>query len=79
MKIECNKETEILLFGHLDVGDVFVGGLSQDVFIKVKDCDAIGLAVKGCNAVRLSTGCFDKFSQNAPVQRIEECKLVLYK
>lgn len=25
MKIEYNKETEILLFGHLDVGDVFVG------------------------------------------------------
>lgn len=77
MKIEYNKETEILLFGHLDVGDVFVGGLSQDVFIKVKDCDAVG--VKGCNAVRLSTGDFDKFSQIAPVQRIEECKLVLGK
>lgn len=79
MKIEDNRETGRLLFSDLDVGDVFVGGLGQDVFIKVGDCDAVGLRVERCNAVRLSTGGFDKFSQAAPVQRIEECKLVLCK
>lgn len=79
MKIEDNKGTKRLLFGDLVVGDVFVGGLGQDVFIKVEDCDALGLRVERCNAVRLSTGGFDKFSQVAPVQRIEECKLVLCK
>ena len=79
MKIEDNRGTEILLFGDLDASDVFIGGLGQNVFIKVEDCDAVGLRVKRCNAVRLSTGGFDKFSQAAPVERIKECKLVLCK